>query len=404
MAAGHIQRRGKHSYRLAIYLGKDQVTGKKKYYYETIRGKKNAEKRLREILTAIDKGAWVEPTKLTLREYIEDRWLPHVNARKQQSTYDMYESICRVHIVPNLGHIPLQNLNAMMLDDFYNERLQAPRADGQEGTLSENTIKHIHDIIRIALNQAVKWGILVRNVAEAATPPEVPKQRPAAWTPEQAAKFLESVKNDRYYAAYLLAIQAGLRRGEILGLRWQDINFVERYVTIKQTLVKTSKGNVLKDPKTKDSQNATALSEATVDALRARMFAQAREKQDWEEKCGPGTWKNPANLVFTREDGSPIKPDSFSRQFKKRLGKGGIPRIRFHDQRHTAATIMIDAGTDIKVVSNQLRHADIGTTSDFYIGPIPEAQRRAADAMDRILGLSNDSNRGLPKDCQNEVQ
>ncbi len=402
MAKGHIQRRG-DSYRVHIYLGKDPVTGKKQYHRETVRGKKNAERRLREILTELDRGTWIQPSALTLREYLENRWLPHVSARKQQSTFDMYESLCRVHIIPCLGHIPLPDLTAIMLDNFYHDRLKSPRADGREGTLSENTVKHIHDVIRIALNQAVKWGILVRNVAESATPPEVPRQRPAAWTPEQASKFLATVKDDEYYAAYLLAIQAGLRRGEILGLRWQDINFVDRYVVIEQALVKTSKGNILKTPKTKDSQNATALSRATVDALRDRMLVQAQEKKDWEDKCGPGTWKNPNNLVFTREDGSPIKPDTFTRQFRKKLGSGGIPQIRFHDQRHTAATIMIDAGTDIKVVSNQLRHADIGTTSDFYIGPIPDAQRRAADGMDKILGLS-DSNPGLPKDCQKNVQ
>jgi integrase len=201
-----------------------------------------------------------------------------------------------------------------------------------------------------------------------------------------------------------VAIQARLRRGEILGLQWQDIDFVSRSVHIEQTLVKTNEGNILKPPKTKDSQSATALSPATVEALRQRMIAQARECKAWEDQCGPGSWKD-TGLVFTREDGHHLKPDSFARQFKKRLGQSRVPRIRFHDQRHTAATLMVDAGTDIKVVSNQLRHADISTTAELYVGPIPEAQRRAADAMDEVLGLSDRSKSArIPKESQRDVQ
>ncbi len=300
----------------------------------------------------------------------------------------------------------MQKLTAYDLDSFYIDLKKADRADGKPGKISPYTIKHIHDIISAALSRAIKWADktgLIRNVAISATPPEVPTKRPTSWTPEQAAAFLETVRHDKFYAAYLLAIQAGLRRGEILGLRWCDINFKDRSVFIEQTLVKTSEGDKLKPPKTKDSQSPTALSPATVKALRERMLAQARERREWEAKCGPGTWED-NGLVFTQEDGSRLKPDSFSRLFKKRLGKGGIPRIRFHDQRHTAATLMVNSGADIKIVSDQLRHANISTTADMYVGPIPAAQRRAADAMDDTLGLTGTGKAGSPKDPQNVVQ
>ncbi len=394
-----------------MYLGKDPITQKKSYYYETVQGKKAAEKRLREILNEMDRGCWVEPVKLTLEEYAKDRWLPHVKARKQQSTYDMYEYLSRVHIIPAVGHLELKAITPMMLDALYSSKLSGPRADGQLGHLSPNTVKHIHDVIRIMLNQAVKWGLIARNVTDSVTPPEVPRQKPTAWTPEQAAAFLESVRDDKYFAAYLLAVQAGLRRGEILGLRWQDVDLVNRSVLVRQTLVKTSEGALLKEPKTRDSQDRTALSPMTVDALKARLFAQTEEKRAWEDAVGTGTWDNPHGLVFTQEDGSLLKPDSFTRRFRKHLQQKGLPKIRFHDLRHTAATIMLDTGTDIKVVSNQLRHADISTTSEFYIGPIPQAQREAADKMDKILGLdANGASRNSsprprwPIDGQKDVQ
>ena len=205
---------------------------------------KAAETRLTEILKDVNDATYVEPVKESFGEYLAKRWLPYVKPPKvEQATYDMYEYLCRVHIMPGLGHIPLQKLTPLALDSFYADRLQAPKARGGTGTISASTVKHMHNIIHIALGQAEKWGLVTRNVSEAATPPSLPKKKPAAWTPEEASRFLETIKGDPLYAAFLLAIQAGLRRGEIFGLRWKDLDFVTGTTKIEQTVVKTSAGD-----------------------------------------------------------------------------------------------------------------------------------------------------------------
>ncbi len=409
---GHIEQRGERSVRITVYTGKDPKTGKKKPpYHETVQGRtlakaqKAAQIRLNHILDEMNQGKWVEPAKETFGQYLSGRWLPQVRPPEvEQSTYDMYEYLCRVHIIPGLGHIPLQKLTPMALDAFYSDRLRTPKAKGGKGTISAATVKHMHDVIHIALNQALKWNLVARNVAEAASPPSVRKKKPMAWDEIEASKFLEAMKGDPYHAAFRLGLQAGLRRGEILGLRWKDINFAEGTAKIEQTVVKTSKGTVLKAPKTKDSQGLVALSEETLDALRERRLAQAKARKAYEEVYGPGSYQD-GDLVFAREDGHFLNPDAFDRYFKRRVKEVGVTPMRVHDQRHTAATLMANAGVDIKSVSDQLRHARISTTAEMYVGPIPVAQRKAAQVMDTILKAKDqDENAGFPKDSQKGLQ
>lgn len=407
---GYMKQRGKTSYRIAVYTGTDPVTGKKNYHYETIsrptlaKAEKAAQARMVEILKQVNDGTWVEPAKGTFGEYLAKKWLPQQAPPKlEQATYDMYEYLCRVHIIPALGNVPLRKLTAMMLDSFYTQKLREPKQGGK-GHLSPRTVRHMHNVIHIALQQALKWGLVARNVADAATPPSIPKKRPDTWTAEETARFLESVKDDKYYAAFLLALQAGLRRGEIFGLRWQDIDFEAGTAKIVQAVVKTSQGNVLKPPKTDGSSALVALSDATLNALREHRIRQLRARREYEALCGPGSYRD-ADLVFAREDGHFLDPNAFGRYFKRRVRKAGLREIRVHDQRHTAATLMLEAGNDLKTVSDQLRHTRISTTAESYIGSIPISQRRAAKAMDGLLGLSDSAKTvGWPKDGQKPVQ
>lgn len=388
-------------------------------YRETIRGetlakaKKAARIRLADVLRDMRESTWVEPSNQTLGDYIAKTWLPQVKpldvpaADEQgitQSTYDMYEYLCRVHIVPALGHIPLQKLTPLMLDAFYREMLAKPKARGGQGTLSPTTVRHAHNVLSIALTRAVKWGIVAKNVCEDASPPIPEKKKPFAWTEEETTKFLKSVKDDKYCAAFWLGLQAGLRRGEIFGLRWQDIDFTTGIAEIKQSVVTTSKGNTLKPPKTEDSQNTVVLSQSTLDALLGHRAKQIRHIKLYEETYGPKSYQD-QDLVFANEDGGIRDPNAFGRYFKRRIEEADVRPMRVHDQRHTAATLMANAGIDIKTISDQLRHSQISVTAEMYVGPITKAQKKAAEKLDEILRPQNVAKKTRsPIDPQNLIQ
>jgi integrase len=269
----------------------------------------------------------------------------------------------------------LQRLTPSHLNRLYAELLAYGRIE-REGGLSARTVRYCHTILRRALADAVRWNRLPRNVADSADPPtkNATTSTPMrTWTAEQLRAFLGSVRDDRLHTAYVLLASTGARRGEILGLRWRDVDLDAARISIRQTLVSVDYRAQFSEPKTAKGRRNVALDPATVSALREHAERQALERAIFGDAG--------LDLVFSEPDGSPLHPHQFSQAFKIRTKQAGLPTIRLHDLRHTYATLALQAGVHPKVVSERLGHASVSITLDTYSHAIPAMEETAASLV-----------------------
>jgi integrase len=336
--------------------------------------KREATSALNEALGKIQSGAYVPPSDQTLAEFIEE-WLPTARSRVRLSTFESYAMNLRTHVLPRLGTTRLRDLTPGMLNGLYADLGR----QGGNGRLSDRTVGYIAMILRRALKDAVRWGRIGRNPGDLADPPRVRTSEPMkTWTAEQLGQFLDSVADDRLYAAYVVLATTGMRRGEALGLRWEDFDADRARVSISRALISANDGPTFSDPKTGKGRRSISLDADTVAVLRQWKRQQAGERLQW----GPAYQDN--GLVFCQEDGQPLDPGWFTAAFLSRAARAGVPRIRLHDLRHTCATIALAAGVHPKIVSERLGHAKIAITLDTYSHVIPAME---TDAADRIAAL-----------------
>ncbi len=331
-----------------------------------------------ETLTALKHKTYVGPSKMTVAEFLIEKWLPGLSVRP--STRSSYEQIVEKQLVPRIGNHKLEELDAADLNRLYAELLTNGRKDG--AGLSLKSVRNTHVVIRKALSDALRWGLLSRNVATLSDPPKHAlhgSKELKTWDRTQLNAFLEGVKDDRLCAAYRLAAMTGMRRGEVLGLRWKDLDLENRRLAIRQTLISIDYRIEFSSPKTKRSCRSVALDEATASTLRSHKSQQARERL----RLGPAY--EASDLVFTREDGTPLHPDLFSDSFEKHASRLGLDRIRLHDLRHTFATLGLQAGLHPKVVSETLGHASVAFTMDVYSHAIPSMQEEAAEVFAALI-------------------
>ncbi len=378
MSSGHVQKkRGKWYARYEMAAGPDGERMQKMQALPDAPNKKQAEAALRDILQRLDQGTFVEPSQRTLASFLLDEWIPARRDSLKPPTFESYTQNIRLHVVPTLGATPLQKLMPGHLNRLYADLRESGRCDGNGG-LSPRSTRYIHTIIRKALDDALKWGLVVRNVADAAAPPSGRRTSDTemkSWTVDDLRTFLSSLTDDRLYAAWLLAATTGMRRGEILGLRWSDIDLDSTSLSVRQTLISVSYKMQFSTPKTERSRRTVALDVATVKALRTHRTAQLEERLAWGEAY------EDRGLVFTRENGAPIHPDTFAQWFPKHVNRAGVPSIRFHDVRHTHASLALQAGVPVKVVSERLGHASAGFTLDVYAHVMPGMQAEAAKTV-----------------------
>jgi integrase len=306
-------------------------------------------------------------------------WLESARSNTRPSTWATYETLTEKHIVPSLGQIPLQRLTAARLDAFYGELLSSGRRSGKGG-LSPRTVGHVHGVIRLALSQAVRWQLLIRNVADDANPP---RKRPAeirTWSSDEVRTFLNSVRDDRNYAAYALALTTELRRGELLGLAWRDIDVDAGWLNVRQTVISVNFKIQISTPKTAAGRRSVALDPATVALLREHRLNQLKERV----QLGLDSVK-PDDFVFSTPAAEPLHPGLFIDTFDRRVKAARIPRIRFHDLRHTSATLALAAGVHPKVVQERLGHASISITLDLYSHSVPVLQEEAASKLGALV-------------------
>ena len=376
---GHVRRRGQ-KWVVIVDVGYDENGKRKQRWHSGFETKRDASKALTEIANRLQRGDYVEPSKVTLAVFLRE-WLAGVKATIRPSTWKSYELNVERHIIPALGSLPLQSVTAARLNAFYGELLERGhlgRTSG--GGLSARTVRYIHMILRRALSDACRWNRLARNPADQADPP-----RPGAsasmstLAADELRTFLDHVSGDRLHAVWMVLATTGVRRGEALGLRWRDVDLEAGRLAIRQTLLSVRKEVFFSTPKTAKSRRSVALDPRTVAALRAH-----RAQQIEERLVLSGGWPD-HDLVFTREDGEPVHPDRLSWAFNRHVKEADLPRIRLHDLRHTHASLALAAGIHPKVVSERLGHATVSITLDTYSHAIPAMQEEAAEKVAAVV-------------------
>ncbi len=314
---------------------------------------------------------------MTIGDYLE-RWLEHIRQRVRTRTSERYAGIVRGHLIPRLGHIPLRKLTPLVIQQFEAKALEGGRLRG-EGGLSPQTVLHLHRVLSEALRQAVRWQLLPANPAAAVSPPRPRRAEIAIVGPESAQAILDAARGTAVEIPVTVAIGTGMRRGEILGLRWADMDLEAHVAHVRQTLQDTTNGLVFEAPKTDRSRRTVSLPEFVVSALRRHRSDQAARRlalgRAWLDH----------DLVLDRGDGGPMRPDSLSSGFRQLTKRSGLDGTRFHDLRHAHATLMLAAGVHPKVVSERLGHSGVAITLDTYSHVIPALQAEAAGVLDNLL-------------------
>ena len=318
---------------------------------------------------------------LTLGEYLAS-WFELCEGRGlRPATIASYRATVRTTVAPRLGRRQLKSITPHDLNDLYRTLLRDGRRDGGGG-LSPRTVRYAHSILRKAFADAVRLGYLETNPSLAADPPTARAARPRqfpTWDPVELRQFLRSVRHDQFYAAFYLAAASGMRRGEVLGLRWCDVDLEAQQLSVVQCVIEVAHAVRVGPPKSERSRRMIALDGKTIAVL-------AEHKRAEEEKrLKRGARLAPREFVFAYDDGSPIHPACFSQIFSRRVAAAQVPRIRFHDLRHTHATLALRAHVHPKIVSERLGHSTVAITLDTYSHCIPSMQREAAEVISGFL-------------------
>jgi integrase len=377
---GHILKRGKNSYTVVFELGKDPSTGKRKQQWISVKGtKKDAEKRLAELLHQIDTGAFMKPGKTTFGDFL-DRWLKdYAYANLAPRTAEGYETIIRQHLIPKLGNIPLTQLKPEHIQKYYAEMLSVGRSDGK-GALNPLTVRHHHMTLHNALKCAVKWGLLTRNPADAIDAPHTTRTEMKVMTEEDLNKFLEVIRPTPYYALFYTALFTGMRRSELLALRWSDVDLLLCQISVTRAMHRLKNGDIIfRPPKTAKGRRIVSLSPST-----ALVLGEHRKSQE-ALRILQGTPFTLTDLLFAREDGSPLRPNAVTNAWLRLAKRTGLHDIRLHDARHTHASLMLRQGIHPKIVQERLGHSSIAITLDTYSHVTPGLQEAAAKRFDEVI-------------------
>jgi len=377
---GHIRERSPGCW--AIILDqRDQATGKRKRKWHSFRGtKRQAQDERTRLMSEIQRGVYVEPSKVTIAEFL-DRWLTDVKGRVSPKTFERYEQVCKKNIAPLLGGTVLSKLKPTQISEAYAQALASGRRKGVGG-LSARTVRHIHVILKGALQQAVKWDLLARNPAAAVDPPKPSNRLMQVYDLAQTADLIEAVRGHRVFVPVLMAVLCGMRRGEIAALRWGSVHLDAAQLAIVQSAEQTKAGVRYKEPKSGRARTI-ALSVTIVNELRSHRVAQAQELLKVGRRLGDN------DFVVAQADGSPLRPHSLGQEWVRFLaGHRSLPRIRFHDLRHAHATHLLASGVHPKIASERLGHSKVGITLDLYSHVMPNMQADAAALVDVAMATA----------------
>lgn len=360
---GHIAKKGNRYY-IVVDIGDET---RKQKWISGFRTRKEAEKELPRILNELNDGTYIEPSKQKYKDFIDD-WLENRKSKISKNTYQTYKYLINAHVKPQLGKFRLDKLNSLAIDNFYTVLEKQGK--------SSATIKKIHSIIRASLEYALQYQLIKRNPASVVKPPAVKHKDIVVWDETEVIKFLDFVKDEWDYIVYHLALYTGMRKGEILGLKWKDIDFINNKIRVMRSYSKTG----FSEGKTKNSRRVIDIDEDTIEYLIKRKKEVSKDKL----KMGPDY--NDLDLVICRPTGEPVDVRNVNRRFDKLIERcEGLPRIRFHDMRHTHATLLLKMGVPVKVVAERLGHGSIEMTLNTYAHLLPSMQLEAVQIFSKNM-------------------
>jgi integrase len=389
---GSIRRRGPSSWQVRVYLGRGP-DGKRRYGNHGVQGtKRDAERKLAALLHGVHSGSYVEHTRVTLGEYL-NAWLDgYARSHVAPTTFERYQQIVEQHLVPALGHLALPKVSPAAIKAYYAEAQQSGRKAGKGGLSSTTVLQH-HRVLREALQHAVHENLLAVNPAGRVRPPKRQRREMRALDEHQALALIEHARETRLYVPVLLATLTGMRRGEILAVRWSDVDLEASTLTVRRSLEETRAGLRFKEPKSRSAIRTLDLPPLLVDALRSHRAQQAKQR------LALGRVWHDEQLVCPAADGSPWRPNSLTPAFRMLIRRLDLPCVRFHDLRHTHASLLLRQGVHPKIVSERLGHSGVGITLDTYTHLLPGMQREAADRLNASF-LEAMNQRNLGRDGQ----
>lgn len=374
---GYFRKRG-NKWSFTVDIGRDVKTNKRKQ--KTVSGfktKKEAEQACNELIHLLNRGIHVDESKQTVSEFF-DYWLEiHVVPNLRKRTADQYIRSIDNYIKKELGNFQLKNLRITTIQRFIKTL--------QEQGLSSYTIRTTYLILKTALTHAVKWELITKNPMENMSAPKIQKTSRGTWTFEQVNEFLNATKNrhPHYHMAFLLAVYTGMRKAEILGLQWKHVDFKNKRISIEQTQLNlTGKGYEFDGVKSHAAKRSISIDDFLIQELRKH------KKRQMETKLQLGPEFTDLDLVISTHKGTPMNQRSVSKDFYIVRDQLGLPKIRFHDLRHTHATLLLQLGENVKVISERLGHSSVNITLEVYAHAMPDMQKSAADNFSSALNLN----------------
>jgi len=383
-----VRKRGK-GWLVTVEMGRDPTTGRRRRTYLTAPTRREAEREEAKLRHEAATGLDLEPTKISLAEYLK-RWLDTRRSNLAPSTYRRYGDLLRHQVLPHIGTIPLSKLRPLHVQQLYARLQEIGRADGKGG-ISPRTLLHVHRLLSEALGQAVRWQIIPRNVCQAVEAPQARRAEMRTLSLEETRGLLEAAKAEdtAHGDAVILALHTGLRLGELLGLRWDDLDLELGRMTVRRTLqYLPGEGIAYREPKTGRSRRTIPLGATALEALR-----RVRRRQ-LEERLALGPGYCDSGVVFADALGRPLPPYRVSQRFPALVKRLGLAPLRFHDLRHTHASLLLARGVHPKIVSERLGHASIAITLDTYSHVLPNLQEEAARDLDAWLSNTTEALQG----------
>ena len=372
---GHIRKKDS-TWQYTVELDRDPISNKRKQKSKGgFRTKRECEKAMAEMIVQIEQGEYFESKETLLKDYLH-QWLEAIKNNISEGTFVFYNDIVDKIIIPKLGLIKINKLTPLSIQNFLTSE-----SKNKSGT----TVRHYYNVLNISLNRALKWQLIQVNPCNAVETPKKSQKKIKVLSPEESNNLLEYTQScifEVMYIPVLLALTCGMRRGEILGLKWDNINFEKNILVVKNNLQLFNGTIKLTVPKTDKSARTIALLPSTIKILKEH------KKNQLKQKLLHSSEYNDENFVCCWEDGRPIRPDYITQTFKKIIRHGNFLDVSFHDLRHTHATLQLLKGVNPKIVSERLGHSRINMTLDTYSHVLPEMQQQAVEKLAEIFKYS----------------
>ncbi|MDW8515063.1 site-specific integrase [Priestia flexa] len=368
---GYFRKRGK-VWSYTVDIGKDPLTGKRRQKTKGgFRTKKDAERDCADFISSFNKGSAIIQKDITIKEFMKF-FIARSELKLKPSTFYKQMNVFNKHIVPRIGHIKLQEFTKHHAQEFINQLL--------EKELSPTYIAHICRLARIFFEFALKDDRIVRNPFSDVITPRTKKRSYNVWSVEQLQTFLATAKewNQHYYTLYILAAHTGMRIGEVLGLRWRDVDFENKRISVNQSVYYKEREFVFSDLKTSNSFRMIAVDDVLVKQLK-------RHKSRQIEGRLAEPFETDYDLVFCRKNGRPLHPEAVRGSFNRMIVRANVPKIRLHDLRHTHATILLKMRENPKIVSERLGHSTVVRTLDTYSHVLPDMQEEAVSKFSDLM-------------------